>query len=62
MPDESTVSVRYLVDDVATDVDFYTSHLGFRVLTSFPPAFADVRATPIEPTPAKPNGVGPRGP
>ena len=43
MPDDGTVSVRYLVDDVATDVDFYTKHLGFRVLTSFPPAFADVQ-------------------
>ncbi|HTO53062.1 MAG TPA: VOC family protein [Myxococcota bacterium] len=36
------VSVRYLVDDVAAAVDFYTTHLGFKVLTSFPPAFADV--------------------
>ena len=43
MPDDTTVSVRYLVDDVATDVEFYTSHLGFTVLTSFPPAFADVQ-------------------
>jgi catechol 2,3-dioxygenase-like lactoylglutathione lyase family enzyme len=43
MPDESTVSVRYLVDDVAVDVDFYTRHLGFSVLNSFPPAFADVQ-------------------
>ena len=43
MPDDTTVSVRYLVDDVATDVDFYTRHLGFTVLTSFPPAFADVQ-------------------
>jgi catechol 2,3-dioxygenase-like lactoylglutathione lyase family enzyme len=43
MPDDPTVSVRYLVADVATDVDFYTRHLGFSVLTSFPPAFADVQ-------------------
>ena len=43
MPDENTVSVRYLVDDVAADVDFYTRHLGFSVLNSFPPAFADVQ-------------------
>jgi catechol 2,3-dioxygenase-like lactoylglutathione lyase family enzyme len=35
--------VRYLVDDVAACVDYYTSHLGFTVLTSFPPAFADVQ-------------------
>lgn len=36
------VSVRYLVDDVAASVDFYTRHLGFEVLTNFAPAFADV--------------------
>ena len=43
MPDDSTVSVRYLVDDVAAAIDFYTRHLGFTVLTSFGPAFADVK-------------------
>ncbi|MFA9431745.1 VOC family protein [Egicoccus sp. AB-alg2] len=42
MSDE-LVSVRYLVDDVEESIDFYTEHLGFRVLTSFPPAFADVQ-------------------
>ena len=36
------VSVRYLVDDVAAAVDFYTGTLGFEVLNAFPPAFADV--------------------
>jgi catechol 2,3-dioxygenase-like lactoylglutathione lyase family enzyme len=36
------VSVRYMVDDVAAAVDFYVKVLGFEVLTSFPPAFADV--------------------
>ncbi len=41
MPDE-TVNVRYMVDDVAAAVDFYTSHFGFKVNTSMPPAFADV--------------------
>ena len=41
MPDEF-VSVRYMVDDVDTAVAFYTSHFGFEVNTSFPPAFADV--------------------
>ncbi|HYZ92991.1 MAG TPA: VOC family protein [Actinomycetota bacterium] len=41
MTDE-TVSVRYLVDDVAAAVDFYTRHFGFVVNTNFPPAFADV--------------------
>ena len=38
-----TVSVRYLVDDVVASIDFYTSHFGFSVLTSAPPAFADVQ-------------------
>jgi catechol 2,3-dioxygenase-like lactoylglutathione lyase family enzyme len=41
--DDSTVSVRYLVDDVATALDFYTTHLGFVPITTFLPAFADVR-------------------
>ena len=36
------VSVRYIVDDVETSVAFYTKLLGFKVLTSFAPAFADV--------------------
>ena len=36
------VSVRYMVDDVEAAVAFYTGLLGFEVLTSFPPAFADV--------------------
>jgi catechol 2,3-dioxygenase-like lactoylglutathione lyase family enzyme len=36
------VSVRYMVDDVDTAVDFYTKHLGFTVNTNFAPAFADV--------------------
>ena len=41
MPDE-LVSVRYMVDDVQTAIDFYTTHFGFEVLTSAAPAFADV--------------------
>ena len=43
MTDEATVNVRYLVDDVATAIEFYTGHLGFTVLTSMLPAFADVQ-------------------
>ena len=43
MPDTpELVSVRYLVHDVTASVDFYTSHLGFSLLTNFAPAFADV--------------------
>lgn len=40
--DDSIVSVRYLVDDVAVAIDFYTSHLGFTVRSAHLPAFADV--------------------
>ena len=41
MSDE-LVSVRYMVDDVETAVDFYTTHLGFALRSSAAPAFADV--------------------
>lgn len=37
------VNVRYMVDDVAKAVAFYTEFLDFEVLTNFPPAFADVK-------------------
>ena len=40
-------SVRYLVDDVQAAIDFYTTHLGFRVNTSAAPAFADVLRGPL---------------
>jgi catechol 2,3-dioxygenase-like lactoylglutathione lyase family enzyme len=40
MPDANTVNVRYLVDDVAACLDFYTRHFGFTAgIVS--PAFAD---------------------
>jgi catechol 2,3-dioxygenase-like lactoylglutathione lyase family enzyme len=39
---EEMVNVRYMVDDVQTAVDFYTSHLGFSLRSSAAPAFADV--------------------
>jgi len=39
---ESTVNVRYMVDDVDAAVEFYTTHLGFSLLSSAAPAFADV--------------------
>ena len=41
MPDTDTVNVRYLVDDVAACLDYYTRHFGFTVGISSP-AFADV--------------------
>jgi len=42
MLDDNTVNVRYMVDDVAAAVDFYTAHFGFKVNMSAAPAFADV--------------------
>jgi len=41
--DTDTVHVRYMVDDVAAAVHFYTTHLGFTLLTNQGPAFADVK-------------------
>ncbi|WP_077963459.1 VOC family protein [Ensifer adhaerens] len=38
-----TVNVRYMVDDVEAAVAWYTAHLGFSVLSSHAPAFADVQ-------------------
>ena len=38
----STVNVRYMVDDVEAAVAWYTTHLGFTLLSSAAPAFADV--------------------
>ncbi|WP_103353422.1 VOC family protein [Amycolatopsis sp. CA-128772] len=40
-------SVRYLVDDVAAAIGFYTTHLGFTVRMSAAPAFADVTRGPL---------------
>jgi catechol 2,3-dioxygenase-like lactoylglutathione lyase family enzyme len=39
---DDMVNVRYMVDDVATSIAFYTEHLGFAVRMSAAPAFADV--------------------
>lgn len=38
-----TVNVRYLVDDVAAAIEFYTTNLAFALLTDQRPAFADVQ-------------------
>jgi len=43
MQNTDTVHVRYMVDDVAAAVNFYTTHLGFTVLTNQGSAFADVK-------------------
>ena len=41
--DTDTVHVRYMVDDVAATVNFYTTQLGFTLLTNQGPAFGDVK-------------------
>jgi catechol 2,3-dioxygenase-like lactoylglutathione lyase family enzyme len=38
----TTVNVRYMVDDIEAAVAFYTTHLGFTLLSKTAPAFADV--------------------
>ena len=39
---ETTVNVRYMVDDVEAAIEWYVKHLGFSLLTNRAPAFADV--------------------
>jgi catechol 2,3-dioxygenase-like lactoylglutathione lyase family enzyme len=46
MPAE-TVNVRYMVDDVEAAVAWYTTHLGFTLLSKRAPAFADVARGPL---------------
>ena len=43
MPNDETVNVRYMVDDVDDAVTFYKELLGFELLSSAAPAFADVK-------------------
>src|SRR6266511_4760916 len=43
MPNDETVNVRYMDDDVDESIAFYTKYLGFELLTSASPAFADVK-------------------
>src|SRR4029077_8898644 len=43
MPD-AFVNVCYMVDDVEAAIAWYTQHLGFELISSAAPAFADVNA------------------
>ncbi|WP_327152135.1 VOC family protein [Nocardia sp. NBC_01329] len=54
MPNTATelAGVRYLVDNVAAAIEFYTTHLGFTVAHDYSPAFADVTRGPLRPLPA----------
>ena len=38
----TTVNVRYMVDDVEAALAFYTTHLGFTLISNAAPAFADL--------------------
>ena len=42
MPSDEKVNVRYMVDDVDDSIAFFTKQLGFDLLSSASPAFADV--------------------
>ncbi len=42
-PLPALVSVRYMIDDVKTALEFYTKHLGFTLDLDVSPAFASVR-------------------
>ena len=61
----STVSVRYIVDDVDAAIAFYRDRLGFRELMHPDPAFAmltlgDLRLVLVAPVPADHPGGGSR--
>ena len=61
----STVSVRYIVDDVDAAIAFYRDHLGFREQMHPDPAFAmltrgDLRLVLVAPVPAGHPGGGSR--
>jgi catechol 2,3-dioxygenase-like lactoylglutathione lyase family enzyme len=40
---ETTVNVRYMVDDVEIAIEWYAKHLGFSLLSNQAPAFADIK-------------------
>ena len=54
----SMVSVRYIVNDVEAAVAFYTTHLGFTLLSSKLPAFADVLRDDLRLLLSGPTGSG----
>jgi catechol 2,3-dioxygenase-like lactoylglutathione lyase family enzyme len=61
----STVSVRYIVDDVGAAIAFYRDHLGFHEQMHPDPAFAmltrgDLRLVLVAPVPAGHPGGGSR--
>jgi catechol 2,3-dioxygenase-like lactoylglutathione lyase family enzyme len=55
---ETTVKVRYVVDDVDAAVAWYAEHLGFSLLSKHPPAFADVTRGPLRLLLSSPPALG----
>ena len=47
MADNEHASVRYLIEDVDSAIDFYTGHLGFTLGRNASPAFAEVFRGPL---------------
>jgi catechol 2,3-dioxygenase-like lactoylglutathione lyase family enzyme len=45
--DETKATVRYMIDDVAAAIAFYTTHLGFTVESEALPAFAAITRGPL---------------
>jgi catechol 2,3-dioxygenase-like lactoylglutathione lyase family enzyme len=45
--DETKATVRYMIDDVAAAIAFYTTHLGFVIESEALPAFAAVTRGPL---------------
>jgi len=45
--DKTKATVRYMIDDVATAITFYTTNLGFEVESEALPAFASVTRGPL---------------
>lgn len=60
MTTDQLAGVRYLVDDVAAAVGFYTRHLGFEVRFDAAPAFADVVRGPLRLLLSGPSSSGAR--
>src|SRR2546429_4396 len=45
--DKNRATVRYMIDDVAAAIAFYTTHLGFEIESEALPAFAAVTRGPL---------------
>jgi catechol 2,3-dioxygenase-like lactoylglutathione lyase family enzyme len=57
----STVSVRYIVDDVDVAIEFYATHLGFEVELHPSPSFAALSRNNLRLLLSKPSGGGGAG-